>query len=339
MPYTADLHRVVPRRYVSTLTRAAIAAFAVAALGCGSDSNSPVPVETVEVTGPATDVAIGSTLQLSATAKDANGNVLANRTFAWTSSSNAIATVSNSGLVQGVAAGTATIRAEAGGKSATMQIGVHPPVTVPTVVTLPASNVTSSSVRLNGTVNPNGGATDFTFEYGQTSALGSSCPGAQSIPPGSMVSVWCDLTQQPAGRTIFYRVVAQNSAGRVNGATLNVTTSSASGSPPVITSVNAPSTGSTSAGARTVVTVGYSDPDGDITKVVSTSNNPNVVNNGTVDLASLAGRTSGTFQLTYTCTPAAGATACNAGTATVSLVLEDAKGNRSAPAQFTITIQ
>ncbi len=34
----------------------------------------------------------------------------------------------------------------------------------------------------------------------------------------------CSITGQPEGRTIFYRVVAQNKAGRAEGATLSFTT-------------------------------------------------------------------------------------------------------------------
>ncbi|HXI98620.1 MAG TPA: Ig-like domain-containing protein, partial [Gemmatimonadaceae bacterium] len=63
------------------------------------------------------------TLQLSATAKDISGQVLS-RTFAWTSSDQAKATVSSSGMVSGVAPGTATITAEVDGKSATTIVTV-----------------------------------------------------------------------------------------------------------------------------------------------------------------------------------------------------------------------
>ena len=44
----------------------------------------------------------------------------------------------------------------------------------PTVVTLPATNVTNTSARLNGTVNPAGFATTGNFEWGTTTAYGNT---------------------------------------------------------------------------------------------------------------------------------------------------------------------
>ena len=43
----------------------------------------------------------------------------------------------------------------------------------PVVTTGAASSVTATSAMLNGTVNPNGAQTAYTFEYGTTNAFGS----------------------------------------------------------------------------------------------------------------------------------------------------------------------
>jgi hypothetical protein len=299
-------------------------------LGCGGDSTSPPAVASVEVTGSASDVIVGNSLQLAAAAKDGSGTTLGSRTFVWTSSANTIATVSNTGMVQGVSAGVATISAASGGKTGSMQITVRPVVTAPTVVTLPASNITASGVRLNGTVNPNGGVTTWTFELGLTAALGETCGTPSTAQPTGPVNAACDISGQPPGRTIFYRVVAQNSAGRTVGATLSTATSR--GSAPTITSVTAPATGSWGNGAKTNVTIGFSDPDGDVARLIVTSNNTSVLNGATLDI-NAAGQTSGTYVFSYSCNQAV----CNAGTATVTLVLEDRAGNRSAAVQHTIT--
>jgi hypothetical protein len=48
------------------------------------------------------------------------------------------------------------------------------PATRPSVVTLPASSVTSTGVTLHGMVNANGLQTRFWFEWGPTSGLGST---------------------------------------------------------------------------------------------------------------------------------------------------------------------
>jgi len=54
-------------------------------------------VSTVTVTPPSANVVIGTTLQLSAQAKDANNNVLTGRTVTWSSSDASIASVSTAG--------------------------------------------------------------------------------------------------------------------------------------------------------------------------------------------------------------------------------------------------
>ncbi len=84
-----------------------------------------VPVATVTVSDPGTEpVAPGGTLQLTATARDLAGTILADRTFNWSSSDNGVATVSNDGLVTGVARGTATITAMVEGKSGSASVRV-----------------------------------------------------------------------------------------------------------------------------------------------------------------------------------------------------------------------
>jgi alpha-tubulin suppressor-like RCC1 family protein len=77
---------------------------------------APAAVATVQVGPGTTAMMIGETKQLSAVLKDSAGSVLNNRQVTWTSSSNALATVSASGMVTAVAAGTVTIRARSEGR-------------------------------------------------------------------------------------------------------------------------------------------------------------------------------------------------------------------------------
>ena len=91
--------------------------------GCSSgDSTSPggtSPVLTsVQIVAPAGSITVGATLQLTAKPKDQNGNAIS-ATVIWSSSSNAVATVTATGLVTGLGAGAATISAKAGSVSAT----------------------------------------------------------------------------------------------------------------------------------------------------------------------------------------------------------------------------
>src|SRR2546426_940676 len=72
---------------------------------------------------PAT-VLVGVTVQLTATAKAADGNVLTGPTLTWATSNPAVATVNSTGLATGVAAGQATITATSEGQSGTAAITV-----------------------------------------------------------------------------------------------------------------------------------------------------------------------------------------------------------------------
>jgi hypothetical protein len=96
----------------------------------------PVPVATVAVTPATNSIPVGSTVQLAATTRDANGATLTGRVVTWSSSNTAAATVSGSGLVSGVAAGTVTITATSEGKSGTASVtvtAVAPPTKVDTI--------------------------------------------------------------------------------------------------------------------------------------------------------------------------------------------------------------
>ena len=123
-------------------------------LGAGTP---PAPVATVTVTPPAATVDAGNTVQLTATLKDANGNPLSGRVVTWTSDNTTAATVSSSGLVSGVAAGSATITATSEGQSGTAAITVTTapppaPVASVTVTPAPASVNEGKTVQLAATL-------------------------------------------------------------------------------------------------------------------------------------------------------------------------------------------
>lgn len=87
--------------------------------GCGSEDclNCPGDPAEVRVSPGTSSVLPGRTLQLSALVLDANGNLLSGKDVSWSSTNNAIATVSETGLVTGVAEGDVTISAEVGNLS------------------------------------------------------------------------------------------------------------------------------------------------------------------------------------------------------------------------------
>jgi hypothetical protein len=98
------------------------------------------------VTPASAGLFVGGTTQLTATAKDANGSVLSGRTVSWSSSSTTVATVSATGLITAVGAGSAGITATSEGKSgsATVNVTVIP---VASVAVTPAS----ASIFVGGT--------------------------------------------------------------------------------------------------------------------------------------------------------------------------------------------
>ncbi len=78
--------------------------------------NGPATVASVVVTpGNATLASLGETVQLNASAQDANGTAISGKPFTWSSSDPSTATVSTSGLVSAVANGAATITATTDG--------------------------------------------------------------------------------------------------------------------------------------------------------------------------------------------------------------------------------
>ena len=86
-----------------------------------------MPVASVTVSPAAASIALGQTVQLTATPRDSQGNALAGRVVAWSTSDASVATVSGSGLVTAVAVGGATITATSEGKSAGAAITVTTP--------------------------------------------------------------------------------------------------------------------------------------------------------------------------------------------------------------------
>lgn len=109
----------------------------VVGIGCGGADPIAIPVD------PAPDVAVatldppastallyaGKTIQISVTAKNAAGQPLPGKFLQWSSSDNAIATVSSGGVVTALKYGTATITASVEGHTAVATIRVlHDPI-------------------------------------------------------------------------------------------------------------------------------------------------------------------------------------------------------------------
>jgi hypothetical protein len=101
----------------------------------------------------------------------------------------------------------------------------------PAVTTTAATGLTSTGATLNGTVNPEGAATTYQFQYGPTTAYGSVAPASPgSAGSGSTaVAESAAVTGLNASTTYHYRLTATNSAGTTDGADQQLTTTSGGG--------------------------------------------------------------------------------------------------------------
>jgi uncharacterized protein YjdB len=110
------------------------------------DAVPPAPVASVTVTLNAPSITVGQSTQAVAVLKDASGNVLTGRTVIWSSAATELATVSATGSVSAVAAGTATISATSEGVAGTATIVIQPGTPAPVAtVTLSATSTTMSA--------------------------------------------------------------------------------------------------------------------------------------------------------------------------------------------------
>jgi hypothetical protein len=103
----------------------------------------------------------------------------------------------------------------------------------PAVKTLEASNLKSTGVTLNGTVNPGGLLTKVTFEYGTSISYGREVSLDQDLLSGkSTITVSAGITGLTIGTTYHFRVKAENPIDRVYGGDIEFEY----GYPPVVTS-------------------------------------------------------------------------------------------------------
>ena len=92
--------------------------------GGGSGHGNPVTptVATIDIEAPATHLAPGSSVQLSAIVRDKQGVVLGDRTVAWSSSDPTLLSISQTGLVSANATGSVTVSATADGRSGSIPL-------------------------------------------------------------------------------------------------------------------------------------------------------------------------------------------------------------------------
>jgi hypothetical protein len=87
----------------------------------------------------------------------------------------------------------------------------------PTVVTGSARSVTLTAAKLKGTVNPNGLATSWYFEYGATTSYGAKTAAKSAGSGRKAVGESASISGLKAGTIYHYRLVATSASGTTAG--------------------------------------------------------------------------------------------------------------------------
>lgn len=100
--------------------------------GTASITVTPPPVAAVSLSpSPVTMLGVGATTQMTATLRDAAGNILTGRTVTWSAATSAVASVSSSGMVTAVGPGATRITATSEGRFAATDVTVPQPMQSP----------------------------------------------------------------------------------------------------------------------------------------------------------------------------------------------------------------
>jgi uncharacterized protein (TIGR02145 family) len=112
----------------------------------------------------------------------------------------------------------------------------------PSATTDAATNITTTSATLNGTVNANNSSTNVSFEYGTSTAYGSTVSASPGTVTGNTNTlVNASLTGLTQGTTYHYRVKAVSSGGTIYGLDKTIDTQT----PPSVTTIAATSVANT----------------------------------------------------------------------------------------------
>jgi uncharacterized protein YjdB len=207
--------------------------------GAASVTVSAVPVSTVSLLPTTTNIVVGQSAPIAATVKDAGGTTLTDRVVTWASSNVQIATVSASGVVTGVSAGTVTITATSEGKSGGATVVVAR-VPVGTVSVLPTATglIVGQTATLAATVKDANGAvvTDRLVTWtssnptvatvGTSGAVLAVSPGSATITAtseGKTAAAVVTVTPVPVGSVVVSpSTLALTTTGRPGALTATV---------------------------------------------------------------------------------------------------------------------
>ena len=259
-----------------------------------------VPVASVTVSPSTASLTAGQAITLTATTLDANGITLVGRIVGWTSSDNAVATVSATGVVTGVSTGSATISASSEGQTgtATVTVGVVP---VASVMVSPTQSNVAAGQTTQLTATPMDASNQVLT--GRTVTWSSASPGVASVSG----------TGQVTGVSIGSAVISATIDGVVGSATVTVVQA------PAASVTVAPATASIAVGASSTLTATARDASGTVIAgapiswsssdpAVATVSSSGVVTGvapGSVTITAASGSASGTAAVSVTPPPIA----------------------------------
>ncbi|TVP59268.1 MAG: hypothetical protein EA351_01800 [Gemmatimonadales bacterium] len=174
-------------------------------------------VETVTLSPSVVQIAPGVTATLEVELRDRRGTLLAPRPVEWQSEDPTIATVDDTGRVEGVQDGTTRVIAQAEGVEGAATIEVA--LLAPLAETLEPSRLLERQVRLDARVTPRTAPTQVVFRWGLDSSLqNASVTAPISLDPSSSSSlVRQSILSLTPNTTYYYRVEATNAAGTTVG--------------------------------------------------------------------------------------------------------------------------
>jgi Putative peptidoglycan binding domain len=98
----------------------------------------------------------------------------------------------------------------------------------PTATTGQATDVSTTSATLTGTLTPNGGATSYYFEYGTTPSFGATSPSRNAGSGSQPIDVSATISGLSPDTTYRYELVATNAAGTTIGSIQTLATTQSS---------------------------------------------------------------------------------------------------------------
>ena len=177
---------------------------------------APIAVTSVTLDKTEISILMGNTETLTATVLPDNAG---DKTVTWTTSNEAVATVDANGVVTGTGAGTATITAKAGDKTATCAVTVtsaNVPVTGITLNSVYSGMIVEDKVELIATVTPDY-ATDKTVTWTSSNEAVATVDANGVVTAVGAGSVKITATAGEASASVSFTVLAKLHDATIDG--------------------------------------------------------------------------------------------------------------------------